>query len=125
MYNVVCPWRSAGRGRFAHCTKRRAGSGGCGYSRMMAAPDLGEAHLPRILVVDDNPAIHRDFRLALANECHNAELQIPVELASPVTHKLRRAKPAYELEHALSGVEGIEKVINTLAARRPFQLAFI
>ena len=34
-------------------------------------------------------------------------------------------KPAYTVDHALSGIEGVEKVKQALAEERPYQLAFV
>jgi DNA-binding response OmpR family regulator len=80
---------------------------------------------PRILIVDDNPSIHRDFELVLLEETEDADLeaderQMYGQAAAPAV-----LKPAYTLDHALSGLEGVEKVKHALAEDRPYQLAFV
>ncbi len=79
----------------------------------------------RILVVDDNPSIHRDFDLVLLENAEDAELeaderQMYGKAAAPAV-----LKPAYTVDHALSGIEGVEKVKQALAEGRPYQLAFV
>ena len=79
----------------------------------------------RILVVDDNPSIHRDFELVLLENAEDADLeaderQMYGKAAAPAV-----LKPAYTVDHALSGIEGVEKVKQALAEERPYQLAFV
>jgi len=80
---------------------------------------------PRILIVDDNPSIHRDFELVLLETAADAELeaderQMYGQAAVPAV-----LKPAYSVDHALSGTEGVEKVKQALAEERPYHLAFV
>jgi len=79
----------------------------------------------RILVVDDNPSIHRDFELVLLGNAEDAgleaaERQMYGKAAAPAV-----LKPAYTVDHALSGIEGVEKVKQALAEERPYQMAFV
>jgi DNA-binding response OmpR family regulator len=81
--------------------------------------------LARILVVDDNPSIHRDFELVLLGNAENVgleadERQMYGRAAAPTV-----LKPAYTVDHALSGIEGVEKVIQALAEERPYRMAFV
>jgi diguanylate cyclase (GGDEF)-like protein len=80
----------------------------------------------RILIVDDNPAIHRDFDKILGNG-----VEAPAELASvesllfgdaPVQ---KRERAHYALEFASQGAEGVERAGRAAAAGRPFAIAFI
>ena len=79
----------------------------------------------RILTIDDNPAIHEDFRKLFAGQ-----RQTSVEfdrLESAVlggTSHFSLAQP-FELESANQGQEGLEKVKAAMAADRPFALAFV
>jgi CheY-like chemotaxis protein len=91
----------------------------------MPATELTLSYLPRILIIDDNQDIHRDFRLAFVRESPNPDLQASEDLVFPGEIKHNFAQPAYELEHALSGLEGIERLRQSLAKARPFQLAFV
>jgi CheY-like chemotaxis protein len=79
----------------------------------------------RILIVDDNPSIHRDFELVLLENAEDPNLeaderQMYGKAAAPPV-----LKPAYTVDHALSGLEGVEKVRQALAEGRPYQLAFV
>ena len=77
------------------------------------------------LIIDDNPSIHRDFELELLDTEHNAELEAEEERMFGEAGRPAPVKPAYTLEHALSGLEGVEKVGQALAEQRPYQLAFV
>ncbi len=88
-------------------------------------PDHRAGDGARILVVDDNPSIHRDFELVLLEHTEDADLeaderQMYGQAAAPAVRK-----PAYTVDHALSGLEGVEKVKQALAEERPYQLAFV
>lgn len=80
---------------------------------------------PRILIVDDNPNIHRDFELVFDTDFKNLDLDVEEKKlfggssAGPAHHS------AYELDHAFSGLEGVEKVSQSLAADRHYQMAFV
>jgi DNA-binding response OmpR family regulator len=91
----------------------------------MTKPDHRAGPGARILVVDDNPSIHRDFELVLLENAEDADLeaderQMYGKAAAPAV-----LKPAYTVDHALSGIEGVEKVKQALAEERPYQLAFV
>lgn len=81
--------------------------------------------LIRILVVDDNPAIHRDFQKILAPspepDAGIAAIEAVLFGEPAVTH----ARASYELEFASQGREGVEVARRALEASRPFTLAFI
>lgn len=80
---------------------------------------------PRILIVDDNQGIHRDFTLALVNDLSNPHLQATEERVFGGIAQSPVIKPVYALEHAMNGLEGIEKVLESVRLTQPFQLAFI
>ncbi|HEU4781583.1 MAG TPA: EAL domain-containing protein [Steroidobacteraceae bacterium] len=79
----------------------------------------------RILIVDDNPAIHQDFEKILAQEpslssgMTQAERILFGESAAPVV------PPSFELQFAQQGKQGVALVERALANGRPFALAFI
>ena len=85
---------------------------------------LGDT-LPRILIIDDNPQIHRDFDLVLIEEPQNPELDADEQRVYGLTTSANLPKRVYTLEHALSGQEGIEKVKQGMAEGRFYQLAFV
>lgn len=79
----------------------------------------------RVLIVDDNAAIHDDFRKVLApgNQPHPDLLQAEALLfgdssGNPVTTE-------FELDSAHQGQEALAKVQAAVAASRPYALAFI
>ncbi len=78
----------------------------------------------RILVIDDNEAIHADFRKILAAEGPRPELNalrravLGREAAAP-------AQRCYQLDFATQGAQGFEKVQAAVAAARPYALAFV
>ena len=78
----------------------------------------------RILIVDDNAAIHEDFRKILAPEAadshaiDNLESLIFGDAAAPT-------QTCFELAHAYQGQESLTRVEESLAEGRPFALAFV
>ena len=79
----------------------------------------------RILIVDDNPAIHADFRKIL---CPNkeydgvlAEAEANLFGKASVTENI----PAFELDDASQGEEALQLVRQALDKRRPYALAFM
>lgn len=91
----------------------------------MPATELRLSYLHRILIIDDNQDIHRDFRVAFLHDSPDPDLQACEDLVFPGEIRHRPCPPEYEMEHALSGLEGIEKLKHALAKERPFQLAFV
>ena len=86
---------------------------------------LDEPPSARILVIDDNPRIHRDFELVLLEELENPELDTDEERLYGVAVKRGQPRLVYSLDHASSGMEGIGKVNQSLADNRPYQMAFV
>src|SRR5262249_28749645 len=80
---------------------------------------------PRILIIDDNQSIHRDFDLVFQEEELNPEMAADAFRLYGTAPRPKLVKPTYILDHALSGLEGIEKVRQGLAAGRVYQLAFV
>ena len=79
----------------------------------------------RILVVDDNPSIHKDFQTILLDEEESTTLN---ELRNEVfgdKNKKSTDKNVYELDFASQGKEGCEKVKIACSENRPYELAFV
>ncbi len=79
----------------------------------------------RILTIDDNPAIHDDFRKLFADQIVDSAAFDALESsvlgnAIQVSH----AQP-FDLDSADQGQEGLKKVKAALAAGRPYALAFV
>ena len=78
----------------------------------------------RILIVDDNAAIHEDFRKILAPEA--AGSQAIDDLESLIFGDAAPETPThFELAHAHQGQEALVRVEESLAAGRPFAMAFV
>jgi two-component system, cell cycle sensor histidine kinase and response regulator CckA len=79
----------------------------------------------RILVIDDNAAIHDDFRKILcANVPSTEKLN---DLMSAVFGESTPTGPVvdFQLESAFQGQEGLAKVERSLAENRPYAMAFV
>src|SRR5256886_3716400 len=82
-------------------------------------------HHRRILVIDDNRAIHEDFHKILARETHvstgleRAEAALFGEAAPPVE------LPAFEIDSAFQGQEGLDLIEKSLRENRPYAMAFV
>jgi diguanylate cyclase (GGDEF)-like protein/PAS domain S-box-containing protein len=82
----------------------------------------------RILVIDDNPAIHQDFlkilgREELLEEGLNKFTAIEEELFGK--EKKEHVLPKFQIDTASQGKEGVEKVEEALKAGKPYALAFV
>src|SRR5258708_11132680 len=88
-------------------------------------PSSKENSPPRILIIDDNQSIHRDFELVFHEDEPNPELAADALRLYGTPIRLTLVKPAYILDHALSGTEGIEKVKQGLTSGELYQLSFV
>ena len=80
---------------------------------------MNHSHTPRILVVDDNPDIHADFRKILA-----PPTVVASELAAAASALFNRApapssKQWFDLDTASQGRDALEMVKTALGAGRP------
>lgn len=80
---------------------------------------------PRILIVDDNPAIHEDFRkILVAADARNHSLEavesVLFDQPTPTSHETQ-----FQLEFASQGKEALEMVQAAATSGRPFALAFV
>jgi|GEM_PF-1450202 len=83
----------------------------------------------RILIVDDNEAIHHDFRLILdrsARVARQASLDdLERELTGGPAAPAPAAQPAYELCFAHQGEDAVRAAADARRADRPFACAFV
>jgi len=81
----------------------------------------------RILVVDDNPGIHDDFRkILLGNGVHNPALDAAEAiLFDDPAAAARQHRVAFVVESAYQGHEAVEKMKASIEEGRPFALAFV
>lgn len=79
----------------------------------------------RILVIDDNPAIHEDFRKILCEdrssssriEAHEAELFGTAPPLGPQSE--------FEIDSAFQAEEGLARVHHAIQEKRPYAIAFV
>lgn len=78
----------------------------------------------RILLIDDTPAIHEDFRKILTPEDDsNADL---LDMESALFGDAPKpAATVFELDSAYGGQEGLNKLLEATAKGRPYALAFV
>jgi len=79
---------------------------------------------PRILIIDDNPAIHRDFRKILSPESEaSAVRDLKASLFGLEQSPLTAAD--FELHSAYQGQEGLTMIHQSLREERPYSVAFV
>jgi len=79
----------------------------------------------RVLVIDDNPAIHEDFRKIL---CADGDSDLVMERTETVLFgesSDSENAPVFEIDSAFQGQEGLEKVRQAVKAGRPYAVAFV
>ena len=79
----------------------------------------------RILVIDDNPSIHKDFQTILVEEEESTTLSALRTEVFGDSSSQPANKSVYELDFASQGKEGCEKVKQTCSENRPYELAFV
>ncbi|MCW8801425.1 MAG: EAL domain-containing protein [Desulfobacter sp.] len=81
----------------------------------------------RIIVIDDNTAIHEDFRKILGSASEtNSELDdMESFLFDTETDHARNSGVQFEIEYASQGQEGLDIVRKANEAGNPFSLAFV
>lgn len=91
----------------------------------MSSSVVSSVELSRILVIDDNPAIHADFRKVLEGDTEvDPLLDLSTELfgEQPTSTQF---KPAFEIDTAQQGQAGFEKVKHAIEDGQPFAMAFV
>lgn len=85
--------------------------------------DHPSAH--RILVIDDNAAIHEDFRKILcAERCRSSELEAMEAALFDEPGSLGK-QSEFEVDSAFQGKEGLARVCHALQEGRPYEVAFV
>jgi diguanylate cyclase (GGDEF)-like protein len=78
----------------------------------------------RILLIDDTPSIHEDYRRILSGTGAASEMDAAEEaLFGEVSGSI--APACFDLDSTYQGREGLEKVCASLEAGRPYALAFV
>ena len=78
----------------------------------------------RILLVDDMPTIHEDFRKILM-PASSAKSALDATRAALFGEELRSAAEPFELQSAYQGAEGLSRVEQSLANGLPYAMAFV
>ena len=79
---------------------------------------------PRILVIDDNKAIHDDFKKILTKRNKNRDLAAhEAELFGD--EPPRAIVPEFQIDSAFQGEEGLRMIEASLAEGRPYAMAFV
>lgn len=80
----------------------------------------------RVLVIDDNPSIHEDFRKILSAASPDSfALQQKAALLFGESRPTACANHSFEVETAFGGEEGLQVVLQAHREGRPFALAFV
>jgi two-component system sensor histidine kinase/response regulator len=79
----------------------------------------------RILVIDDNRAIHDDFRKILTNSSSVANDLDEEEAALFGVTAIKFQLPPFEIDSAYQGQEGLNLIEKSLQENRPYALAFV
>jgi len=85
--------------------------------------DLLENH--RILVIDDNRAIHEDFRKILTRPGNSSNETAEVEAILFGDAEESPRLPAFEIDSAYQGQEGLGLIEKSLKENRPYAMAFV
>ena len=92
---------------------------------MNAAPVTLHPQNNRILIIDDNPAIHEDFRKILGPADATLTKELDAAEALLFGDKVDSARTGFLIDSAFQGKEGLEKVRAAFAEGKPYALAFV
>lgn len=79
----------------------------------------------RILVIDDNKAIHEDFKKILAKSCGDTDHLSKAEAALFGGEVAKAQLPKFEIDSAMQGQEGLQAIEKSLQEGRPYAMAFV
>ncbi len=81
----------------------------------------------RILIIDDNAAIHLDFRKVLGSQAeHSAQAALDVLEANLFGESVATAaRPNFEIDSAHQGQEGVAMAHQAVLEGRPYAMAFV
>jgi diguanylate cyclase len=85
--------------------------------------DESEALLHRLLMIDDNAAIHEDYRKILTG-CDDTQISA-AEAALFGEPQPTVSRPAFDVDSAMQGRDGVELARRALAEGRPYSVAFV
>jgi DNA-binding NtrC family response regulator len=79
----------------------------------------------RILVIDDNPAIHEDFRKILCGDRFSSSELEAVEAVLFETRPPLGRQSEFEIDSAYQGEQGLARVYHAIQEGRPYAMAFV
>lgn len=92
----------------------------------MSSHDIKALTLRRIIIIDDNPDIHKDFATILAAKSDLSRLEsLESELFGFDQPQQMWEGPSYDLDFASQGNQGVEKIKSAKSQKIPYQLAFV
>jgi signal transduction histidine kinase/two-component SAPR family response regulator/HPt (histidine-containing phosphotransfer) domain-containing protein len=97
---------------------------GTGVARQTSMATLGSVPTGRILVIDDNPSIHQDFRKILAPSDDGSSDLAALEAVLLETPR-QAAQPVFELDSAYQGEQGLALLRQAAAEGKPYSVAFV
>ena len=86
---------------------------------------MKDKHNRRVLIIDDNRAIHDDFQKILGDLGKDGNGLAEMEVSLFGDSGKRAPLEKFELDFAFQGQEGLERVQQALANSRPYALAFV
>jgi len=93
---------------------------------MNLTPQASQPHSHRILIIDDNPSIHEDFRKILGPaDAKLAEELDATEASLFGDHAGASSAQNFRIDSAFQGQEGLEKVRAACAEGAPYAVAFV
>src|SRR6266403_3042566 len=93
---------------------------------MTLTPLTSQPHNHRILIIDDNPSIHEDFRKILGPaDAKLAEELDATEASLFGDHAGASSAQNFRIDSAFQGQEGLEKVRVACAEGAPYAVAFV
>ena len=87
-----------------------------------------DVNLPRLLIIDDNVAIHQDFLKIFGTTAEKAaedEFLAAEAALFGETLDSASARPVFAIDSAYQGQEGVEKARQALEEGRPYGMAFV
>lgn len=92
----------------------------------MSLHDMKALTLRRIIIIDDNPDIHKDFATILAAKADLSHLEsLESELFGYDQPQPVWEGPSYDLDFASQGYQGVEKIKSAIQRNVPYHLAFV
>lgn len=87
-----------------------------------------ESNNLRILIIDDNPEIHRDFIKVLStnkSDNDNNDLAMMEKELFGAESAEKVAFPHFQIDTASQGQEGVERITSAIKEKNPYALAFV